>query len=83
MAGRHIKVFAWAITRKQVEAQPKAPPGQAAPPSESMSFVTLEDETVLVETVLFPRVYRACGYLLERTLPLRFFLERLRRSGVR
>ena len=36
-----------------------------------MSFVTLEDETGLIETVWFPEVYRTYGELLARGQALR------------
>jgi DNA polymerase-3 subunit alpha/error-prone DNA polymerase len=35
-----------------------------------MAFVTLEDETGLVESVWFPDAYRRYGPLLERDQPL-------------
>ena len=63
-AGRRMTVVAWPVTRKQVEAHG---PSQAQP----MAFVTLEDETGLMETVWFPEVYAACGPALEAGLPLR------------
>lgn len=40
-------------------------------PPVPMAFVTLEDETGLVETVWFPQAYRAYGPLLDQHLPLR------------
>ncbi len=71
LAGSRVVIFAWPITRKQVEAKAAHRPGEAPPPPAAMAFVTLEDETGLIETVWFPAVYRACGPLLERNGPLR------------
>lgn len=71
MAKARVRLVAWPITRKQVEAHPKPKPGTSAGPPEPMAFVTLEDETGLVETVWFPQAYRAYGPLLEREGPLR------------
>ena len=64
-AGRHIQVHAWCITRKQVVAQ-----GRDQCSDEPMAFVTMEDETGLVETVWFPACYRRYGWLLEQSQPL-------------
>ena len=36
-----------------------------------MSFVTLEDETAVLETVWFPKTYKRYGALLDETWPLR------------
>jgi len=71
MAKSKVTVVAWPITRKQVEAHPKPKTGVAAGPPEPMAFVTLEDETGLLETVWFPQAYRTYGHLLDRQLPLR------------
>jgi error-prone DNA polymerase len=70
MAKKTVTVVAWPITRKQVDAHPTAKPGTTAGPPEPMSFVTLEDETGLVETVWFPEAYRRYGPLLDRGCPL-------------
>lgn len=37
-----------------------------------MSFVTLEDETGLIETTWFPDTYRACAVILESGGPVLF-----------
>jgi DNA polymerase III alpha subunit len=71
MARARIRLVAWPITRKQVEAHPKPKPDTVAGPPEPMAFVTLEDETGLVETVWFPDAYRSFGPLLEQNQPLR------------
>jgi DNA polymerase-3 subunit alpha/error-prone DNA polymerase len=63
-AGTRIVVTAIAITRKQVEART----GQGAA---RMAFVTLEDETGLIESTWFPEPDRSCGMQLDRGLPLR------------
>jgi error-prone DNA polymerase len=70
-AKARLGLVAWPITRKQVEAHPKAKPGATAGPAEPMAFVTLEDETGLLETVWFPQAYRTYGPLLEQERPLR------------
>lgn len=71
MAGSKVQVVAWPIARRQVETHPRTASGIPAGPPEPMAFVTLEDETGLVETVWFPRSYRTHGPLLDRNLPLR------------
>ncbi|MCK6486981.1 MAG: DNA polymerase III subunit alpha [Planctomycetes bacterium] len=71
MAKSRVRLVAWPITRKQVEAKPKPKPGSSAGPPEPMAFVTLEDETGRVETVWFPQAYRTYGPLLDRDRPLR------------
>ncbi len=61
--GAQVRVIARCITRKQVVATyDRAGP---APRREPMAFVTLEDETGLLETVWFPEAYRRYGRLLE------------------
>ena len=75
LGGRQVTLIALAITRKQVVAHSRggAAGEEAAPPrEEAMAFVTLEDESGLVETVWFPAVYRRCGVCLERSAPIRF-----------
>ena len=64
-AGTPITLTAWAITRKQVSST------TASGGREPMAFVTLEDDTGLIETVWFPAAYRAAGALLDRHLPVR------------
>ncbi len=74
LAGRRVVVVAWCITRKQVSATYlRDAEGRTLeqPRFEAMSFVTLEDETGLLETVWFPDAYRRHGLLLERREPLR------------
>ncbi|MFW5858799.1 MAG: DNA polymerase III subunit alpha [Planctomycetota bacterium] len=62
-AGARVGVIARCITRKQVVAtcEREGP----APRREPMAFVTLEDESGLLETVWFPEAYRRYGRLLE------------------
>jgi hypothetical protein len=67
--GRTVTVAAWPITRKQVDTHP-APLAGHARPGEPMAFVTVEDETGLIETVWFPRAYRAWGPALDQAQPL-------------
>ena len=71
---QRLSVIAWSITRKQVAAtyfQDGQGNALEQPRFESMAFVTMEDETALVETVWFPDCYRRHGALLERDEPLR------------
>jgi DNA polymerase III alpha subunit len=74
MGGRQVTLIALAITRKQVVAHTRGGAGEEGAPvrDEAMAFVTLEDESGLVETVWFPAVYRRCGVCLERAAPIRF-----------
>jgi DNA polymerase III alpha subunit len=78
LGGRQVTLIALAITRKQVVAHSRGgaagEEGEEAAPrrDEAMAFVTLEDESGLVETVWFPAVYRRCGVCLERAAPIRF-----------
>ncbi len=73
LGGRQVTLIALAITRKQVVAHTRDGGGEEAAPvrDEAMAFVTLEDESGLVETVWFPAVYRRCGVCLERADPIR------------
>ena len=74
MHGQRVEIIAWCITRKQVEAvQRRGRDGvELAEPERSlMSFVTLEDESAVVETIWFPRTYKRYGSLLADTWPLR------------
>lgn len=64
-AGRRVALTAWPLTRREVDAHPRGG-GQVQP----MSFVTLEDDTGLLETVWFPDTYRRCGVLLDTDQPL-------------
>ncbi|MBA3685165.1 MAG: hypothetical protein H0W72_07995, partial [Planctomycetes bacterium] len=71
--GRALELVAWSISRKDVSATyDHAADGSplAQPRFESMAFVTLEDETALVETTWFPDTYRRYAVLLERREPL-------------
>jgi DNA polymerase III alpha subunit len=75
MQGGRVTLIAMAITLKQVTAHTRTgDDGQPLPElrEEPMSFVTLEDETALVETVWFPLAYRTYGVCLERGSPIRF-----------
>lgn len=74
MAGRRVELIAWCITAKQVEAtQKKDRRGRplAQPQKTPMSFATLEDETGIIETTWFPRVYQQYGVALSQRQPLR------------
>ncbi len=64
LAGRNVTLIAWPITHKTVSATTAGQPA-------AMAFVTLEDESGLIETVWFPAVWQAHGILLETVQPLR------------
>ena len=64
------------VTRKQVTAS-SAKHGRSA-----MAFVTLEDETGLIETVWFPQAYKTGGALLDRGTPVRIHGRIQREFGV-
>jgi len=66
MRNRTVTLFGLPITSKQIDAHVPGRDERAA-----MSFVTLEDETGLIETVWFPEVYRTYGELLARGQALR------------
>ena len=61
---RLLAITGLVVTRKQVTAHHR---GRPAP----MAFVTLEDDTGLIETVWFPPSYRAYGALLDHGRPVR------------
>lgn len=67
MRDRNVAVVGIPIAAKQVDARPRDPQAAAQP----MSFVTIEDESGLIETVWFPDAYRTYGALLDAGGPLR------------
>jgi DNA polymerase-3 subunit alpha/error-prone DNA polymerase len=74
LKGRSVTIIGFNVTRKQVsatyrnddEGNPLPVPRQ-----EAMSFVTIEDETGLAETVWFPESYRRFGVCLEYAAPIK------------
>ena len=63
---RTVSLLVWVITHKQVEAvQERQRDGTPLPEPlvRPMAFVTLEDETGLLESTWFPESYQACGAL--------------------
>ena len=71
--GREIEVLAWSITGKRVIAeQKKDRRGQklAEPIKSAMCFATLEDETGLLESTWFPKVYQQFGRYLSQRQPM-------------
>lgn len=64
------------VTRKQVTAT-SAKHGRSA-----MAFVTLEDETGLIETVWFSQAYKTAGAVLDRGTPVRIHGRIQRDFGV-
>jgi error-prone DNA polymerase len=80
MRNRSVVVVGIPITSKQVDAQSRDPAGGTQ--TQAMSFVTLEDESGLIETVWFPDAYRAYGALLDTGAPLRVEGRLLESFGV-
>jgi DNA polymerase-3 subunit alpha/error-prone DNA polymerase len=58
--GRNVKMVGWPVTQKDVWTKDGL----------TMSFLSLEDETALYETVIFPQVYDRYGKLLFDQRPL-------------
>jgi DNA polymerase-3 subunit alpha/error-prone DNA polymerase len=56
---REVRFAGWLVTGKTVSTKT----------GEAMEFLTFEDETGIVETTFFPRVYRRCCHLLEADRP--------------
>ncbi len=66
--GDVVDLVALPITRKDVNALYDEDDGTQR--TEDMAFVTVEDETGLIETTWFPETYRCYAVLLERHEPL-------------
>jgi DNA polymerase-3 subunit alpha/error-prone DNA polymerase len=62
-AGRPVKMAGWPVTQKDVWTKDGL----------TMSFLSLEDETALYETVIFPKVYERYSKLLFDQRPLLIF----------
>jgi DNA polymerase-3 subunit alpha/error-prone DNA polymerase len=58
--GQNVQMLGWPVTKKEVWTKDNL----------SMSFLTLEDETDIYETVIFPQVYQQYGKLLFDQIPL-------------
>jgi DNA polymerase-3 subunit alpha/error-prone DNA polymerase len=58
--GRYVKMVGWPVTQKEVWTKDGL----------TMSFLSLEDETALYETVIFPQVYEKYNRLLFDQRPL-------------
>jgi DNA polymerase-3 subunit alpha/error-prone DNA polymerase len=58
--GRYVKMVGWPVTQKEVWTKDGL----------TMSFLSLEDETALYETVIFPQVYEQYNRLLFDQRPL-------------
>jgi len=58
--GRNVKMIGWPVAQKEVWTKDGL----------TMNFLSLEDETGLYETVIFPQVYDKYGKLLFDQLPL-------------
>ncbi|HUX42220.1 MAG TPA: OB-fold nucleic acid binding domain-containing protein [Rectinemataceae bacterium] len=61
--GERVTILGWPVTAKEVMAKGEQP----------MEFVSFEDETALVEVVVFPEAYRRFGGLLFEERP--FFIS--------
>lgn len=59
--GRSVEIAGWLVTGKVVPTKNR----------ESMEFVTFEDTTALVETVLFPIVYAKFSHIISYSRPFR------------
>jgi len=70
MAKQRVRLVGLPITRKDVNAITKDKNDPTRTHVEDMAFVTIEDETGLLETTWFPAVYRRHAVLLERGEPL-------------
>ena len=70
MDQQRVRLVGIAITRKDVNAITKDQDDPGKTRYEDMAFVTIEDETGLLETTWFPAVYRRHAVLLERGEPL-------------
>jgi DNA polymerase III alpha subunit len=57
---RYVCLIGWSVTQKEVWTKDGL----------TMSFLTLEDETAIYETVIFPKVYDKYGKLLFDQIPL-------------
>jgi error-prone DNA polymerase len=69
MANQRVRLVGIAITRKDVNAISKDQSGERTQ-VDHMAFVTIEDDTGLLETTWFPAVYHRHAVLLERGEPL-------------
>ncbi len=61
--GRKVEVVGWLVTGKVVPTKDHEP----------MEFVTFEDTTALIETVLFPEAYRRFSHILSHAHPYRLY----------
>ena len=59
--GKRVEIAGWLVTGKVVPTKNR----------ESMEFVTFEDTTALIETVLFPKVYARFSHILSYSRPFR------------
>lgn len=67
LPGTYVAFIAMVITRKTVNAVYDEPAGLR---TADMAFVTVEDETAVVETTWFPETFKRYAVLLERGEPL-------------
>ena len=61
--GKRVRLAGWLITGKVVRTKHGDP----------MEFLTFEDETAIIETTFFPRVYERFCHMIDRGRP--YFLE--------
>jgi error-prone DNA polymerase len=64
--GRRVKLWAWPIAAREVQAHSAKNPDEPNP----MGFVTLEDESGLCECVSFPKSYQNLGPKLDPMKPI-------------
>ncbi|MCL2834912.1 MAG: hypothetical protein FWD78_17210, partial [Treponema sp.] len=58
--GKFVQMIGWPVTQKEVWTRD----------GQTMSFLSLEDETALYETVVFPQIYKRYHKLLFDQIPL-------------
>ncbi len=77
--GQQVQMVGWMVTYKAVVTNVRTVGWEVigaedeSKPQEMMEFVTFEDLTGLIETVIFPKVYQRFGHLLTTARPLRLF----------
>ncbi len=77
--GQRVEMVGWMVTSKPVLTNARAAGWEVIGkededrPQELREFVTFEDLTGLIETVVFPRVYARFGHVLTNSRPFRLF----------
>jgi error-prone DNA polymerase len=77
--GQFVQMVGWMVTAKAVVTNVRTVGWEIigaedeSKPQELMEFVTFEDLTGLIETVIFPKVYQRFGHMLNNSRPYRLF----------